>query len=132
MQATGTFQVKMEPLVPYTQGDETIKLGRMSLDKTYQGDLEATAQGEMLMVNTAVPESAGYVAVERVSGTLHGKTGAFALQHFGVMHGGDNRLLLEIVPGSGSGDLAGIAGTLAIAIKDGRHHYQLTYTLPTA
>lgn len=85
MKATGEFEVNLQPLEPSTKGSEGINLGRMSIEKTFRGDLEAESRGEMLTVMTQVEGSAGYVVVEQVAGTLHGQQGAFVLQHFGLM-----------------------------------------------
>jgi hypothetical protein len=105
-------------------------LGRMSLDKQYHGDLEASGKGEMLTVSTGVKGSGVYVAVERVTGTLQGRKGSFALYHTGVMTRGTPELRITVVPDSGTDQLAGIAGTLSIQIENGKHSYDLEYTLP--
>lgn len=104
-------------------------LGRMSIDKQFHGDLEATSEGEMLTAVTEVKGSAGYVAVERVSGTLHGRTGSFVLQHSGTMNRGVPELTVTVVPDSGTGQLVGLAGKMAIQITDGKHLYDFEYTL---
>lgn len=124
-QAKGTFDVKMVP-----QADDTADVGRMTLDKTFHGDLEASSIGQMIAVRTPTEGSAGYVAMERVTGTLGGKKGSFALQHFGTMNRGKQHLVIEIVPDSGTDGLAGISGTLDIIIEKGAHSYVLDYTLP--
>lgn len=124
-QAKGTFDVKMAP-----QADDTADVGRMTLDKTFLGDLEASSIGQMIAVRTPTEGSAGYVAMERVTGTLGGKKGSFALQHFGTMNRGKQHLRIEIVPDSGTDGLAGISGTLDIIIEKGAHSYVLDYTLP--
>jgi hypothetical protein len=124
-QAKGTFDVKMAP-----QADDTADVGRMTLDKTFHGDLEASSIGQMIAVRTPTEGSAGYVAMERVTGTLGGKKGSFALQHFGTMNRGKQHLRIEIVPDSGTDGLAGISGTLDIIIEKGAHSYVLDYTLP--
>lgn len=126
--AKGPFEVKMAPQEQDT-GEGSI-LGRMSLDKIFHGDLEATGKGQMLTAGTDVPGSAVYVAIERVTGTLNGKAGSFALVHQGFMRGADRRLAVEIVPDSGSGALKGIAGRLTIEIVEGKHLYDLEYSLP--
>jgi hypothetical protein len=123
-QAKGTFDVKMVP-----QADDTADVGRMTLDKTFHGDLEASSIGQMIAVRTPTEGSAGYVAMERVTGTLGGKKGSFALQHFGTMNRGKQHLRIEIVPDSGTDGLAGISGTLDIIIEKGAHSYVLNYTL---
>jgi hypothetical protein len=105
-------------------------LGRMSLEKQYHGDLEASGKGEMLTISTGVKGSGVYVAVERVTGTLQGRKGSFALYHTGVMTRGTPELRITVVPDSGTDQLAGIAGTLSIQIENGKHSYDLVYTLP--
>lgn len=127
--ARGTFEVKMTPQ-PAQDGIGDPGIGRMALDKRFHGDLEATSKGQMLAAGTDVSGSAGYVALERVSGTLHGRSGTFALQHSGTMTRGTPQLSITVVPDSGSGELLGLAGTLAITITDGQHFYDFEYTLP--
>ncbi len=129
MKISGTFEVNMKPLDFYTQGSDGIKLGRMSMDKTFRGDLEATSKGEMLSAMTTVKGSAGYVAIEQVSGNLAGKEGSFVLQHFGTMHRGKNHLVLEVVPDSGTGQLVGLSGKMSIKVEDGKHWYEFEYEL---
>ncbi len=124
----GPFDVKMTP-----QGAATEPVGRFTLDKAYHGDLEGTALGEMLAFGTAVKGSAGYVAIEKVTGTLAGRSGTFALQHWGVMDKGTPELRIMVVPDSGTGDLTGLTGTMTIDIQPGgKHFYGFTYTLPPA
>jgi hypothetical protein len=101
----------------------------MSIDKQFYGDLEATSKGEMLSAGTAVKGSAGYVAIERVSGTLHGRGGTFVLQHNGTMTRGAPQLTITVVPDSGTDQLMGLAGSMAIQIADGKHSYDFEYTL---
>jgi hypothetical protein len=126
MKATGTFEVK---LTPATQDPaEAEVLGRRSIDKKFSGDLEATSLGVMLAAGTATKGSAGYVAIERVTGSLHGKSGTFVLQHFGIMNRGVGELTVRVVPDSGTDDLIGLAGTMTINIVDGKHLYELEYT----
>lgn len=129
MQATGEFEVDLKPLEPSAKGSAGVTLGRMSIDKTFRGDLEATSRGEMLSAMTPVKGSAGYVAIEQVTGTLHGKRGTFVLQHFGVMSHGENRLVLEVVPDSGTGELANLSGKMTIEIEGGKHSYTFDYSL---
>jgi metallo-beta-lactamase class B len=126
--AEGTFEVSMKP--ESTTEDDGITRGRMRLEKTFTGDLVGTGQGEMLTAMTGTQGSAGYVAIERVTGTLHGRAGSFVLQHTGIMDRGTPQLAVTIVPDSGTGELAGIAGTLAIDVADGQHRYTLEYSLP--
>lgn len=114
---------------PLHDNAEDAVLGRMSLDKTFHGDLEATGKGEMLTAMTATQGSAGYVAIERVTGTLKGRSGSFVLQHSGTMTRGTPQLIITVVPDSGTGQLAGLAGTMTIDIADGKHSYDLEYTL---
>lgn len=127
-QANGTFSVTMNPLELHDQAGDATR-GRMSLDKQFHGDLEATSTGEMLTAGTDVEGSAGYVAIERVTGTLHGRSGSFVLQHTGTMTRGMPQLVITVVPDSGSGELAGLAGTLTINFDDGKHAYVFDYTL---
>ena len=127
--ATGLFEVRMSP-APLGDAAADATLGRMLLDKTYSGDLTGTGRGEMLMAGTAVKGSAGYVAIEHVSGTLDGRSGSFVLQHTGTMNRGAPQLSVAVVPDSGTAGLAGLAGTLAIIIRDGKHRYEFDYTLP--
>ena len=124
--ASGTFEVKLNPQVDKV-GDPTV--GRMSVEKQFHGDLEATSKGQMLAVMTDVKGSAGYVAMERVNGTLHGRTGTFALQHSGTMTRGVPQLSVTVVPDSGTGQLVGLAGKMTINIVDGKHLYDFEYTL---
>jgi hypothetical protein len=126
--ATGPFDVTLAPMPTYNS-DEGANLGRMSIDKRYHGDLEATGKGEMLTAMTAVNGSAGYVAIERVSGTLGGRRGSFVLQHSGTLTRGAQHLTLTVVPDSGTEELTGLAGTMAIIIADGKHSYDFEYTL---
>ena len=126
--ATGTFEVKMNPQVSEDNvGDPSV--GRMSIDKQFHGDLEAVSKGQMLAAATDVEGSAGYVAIERVNGTLHGQIGTFALQHSGTMTPGSAQLAITVVPDSGTGELVGIAGKLMITIVDGKHSYDFEYSL---
>ncbi|MCA9946052.1 MAG: DUF3224 domain-containing protein [Ardenticatenaceae bacterium] len=129
MKASGTFEVKIQPLDSYVSGSEGTSLGRMSIDKTFQGDLSGQSAGQMLTAMTAVEGSAGYVAIEQVEGTLGGKKGTFVLQHFGTIDEGGQRLILEVVPDSGTGKLAGLSGSMTIHQEDGQHFYEFEYTL---
>lgn len=131
MQASGTFDVKLNPLPAYN-ATEGAGLGRMSIDKQFHGDLAATSQGEMLSAMTEVKGSAGYVAIERVSGTLNGRRGTFVLQHNATMTRGEPYLNVFVVPDSGSGELTGLSGTMNIIIADGKHSYEFTYELSAA
>lgn len=128
--AHGTFEVKLSPLVLDDATDPT--LGRMKLEKQLHGDLEATGRGEMLTAGSDVPGSAGYVAIERVTGTLMGRNGSFALQHLGTMNRGAGQISITVVPDTGTGELVGIAGTLTITVVEKQHFYGFDYTLPDA
>lgn len=129
--ATGTFEVQMQP-----QGDGDIgpgaSLGRMSLDKQFSGGLQAIGKGEMLTARSDTPTSAAYVAIERVTGTLQGRSGSFVLVHRGVMTASGQTLLIEVVPDTGTGELMGLSGTLGIRIDGGKHFYEFEYDLPSA
>jgi hypothetical protein len=126
--AAGTFEVKINPLAPYNTAADA-KLGRLSIDKEFHGDLEATSQGEMLSAGTDTKGSAGYVAIERVIGTLHGRSGGFVLQHNATMTRGAPSLNIAVVPDSGTGELAGLNGTMHIVIDKGKHSYEFEYSL---
>jgi Protein of unknown function (DUF3224) len=126
--ARGTFEVRLGPLPTYNQAEESL-LGRMSIDKQFRGDLEATSQGEMLTGGAVAKGSAGYVAIERVSGTLQGRAGTFILQHSATMTRGIPNLSVIVVPDSGTGDLAGLSGRMTIAIDGGAHSYEFEYTI---
>jgi hypothetical protein len=126
--AQGSFDVKLTPQAADEKG-ESPALGRMSLDKQFHGDLEGTSKGEMLTAGTPVKGSAGYVAMERVTGTLNGRSGSFALQHSGTMTRGAPQLMITVVPDSGTGQLTGLSGRMTIQIADGKHSYDFEYTL---
>ena len=127
--AAGPFDVKVVPQAPDPGGDPAV--GRMLLDKKFHGDLEATSKGQMLTAGTAVEGSAGYVAIEKVDGTLHGRRGTFLLKHDGTMTRGAPSLTIRVVPDSGTGDLEGISGTMSITIAaGGAHSYDFEYAIP--
>eukprot|EP00040_Diaphanoeca_grandis_P021913 m.117206 g.117206 ORF g.117206 m.117206 type:complete len:142 (+) comp28564_c0_seq1:311-736(+) len=126
--AKGTFEVAMTPLT-LENVEVGSNLGRMSIDKQIAGDLVATTKGQMLSARTAVKGSAGYVAIEVVSGTLHGKQGTFVLQHTGSMNRGAPSLSVHVVPDSGTGELAGLEGDFKIDIVEGKHLYEFKYIL---
>jgi hypothetical protein len=126
--AKGTFDVKLTPQATDT-APEGSPLGRLTIDKQFHGDLEATSKGEMLTAGTTIKNSAGYVAVERVVGALHGKKGTFTLQHNATMTRGVGALNIIVVPDSGSGELSGISGTMTIEIADGKHYYGFEYSI---
>ena len=127
--AKGTFEVSLKPLEFEGASPET-KLGRMSIDKQISGDLVATTVGEMLSAMTETQGSAGYVAIEKVTGTLHGKKGSFVLQHSGSMNRGAPSLVVTVVPDSGAGELTGLEGEFKIIIEEGKHSYEFAYRLP--
>ncbi len=132
--AAGPFDVRLtpQPLAVDNEG-EGITRARLSLDKRYHGDLEATSQGEMLSAMTTTQGSAGYVAIEKVTGTLGGRAGTFALQHNATMARGAPALDIIVVPDSGTGELAGLNGRMKIVIADGgKHSYEFEYALPDA
>jgi hypothetical protein len=130
--ATGSFEVKIVPQKPDNEPATTSGLGRMSIDKQFHGALEATSKGEMLSLLDRATSSGGYVALERVTGTLDGKSGSFALEHNATMDHGKPFLNIIVVPGSGTGDLSGISGTMNIRIDSGKHFYEFDYALPAA
>lgn len=126
--AHGTFDVKLAPQTPFDSSEGAV--GRMTIDKQFQGDLIASSKGEMLaLMSGSVKDSGGYVAMERVTGALQGRTGTFALQHSGTMNRGAQSLTLTVVPDTGTGDLAGISGAMKIIITDGKHFYDFDYTI---
>lgn len=126
--AKGSFEISMTS-PPTGEGAGRVAVGRMLIDKQYLGAFTGVGQGEMLSAGNPAAGSAGYVAIEHVTGTLGKLGGSFALQHAGVMHDGDSQLAISIVPGSGTGDLHGIAGVLKIDIIDRQHFYELAYSL---
>ncbi len=123
--ARGTFEITIKPLA----GAET-SIGNMSIDKVFQGDLQGTSAGQMLAVRTPVAGSAGYVAMERFTGSLAGHHGSFVLQHSGTMTGGSATAVITVVPDSGEGGLKGLQGALKISQLGGVHHYAFDYALP--
>lgn len=127
--AYGAFSVA---LAPQREPDEAdgVSMGRMSIAKQFDGDLVGTSRGEMLTAITPVEGSAGYVAVERFSGKLGERSGSFVLQHSGLTTRGAQQLLIIVVPDSGTGQLAGIAGTFRLQISNGNHFYEFDYSLP--
>lgn len=127
--ASGEFEVKLTP-ASAGESSDGITLSRMTIDKTFRGDLEGTSKGEMLSAVTGVHGSAGYVAIERVTGTLAGRSGTFVLQHNGVMNRGEPELRIVVVPDSATGELKGLAGSMTIKIEKGKHFYEFGYFLP--
>ena len=128
--ASGAFEVKVTPVA---EGDQGAASARLSLAKTFTGELMGASKGDMWTAETSVKGSAGYVAIERFEGTLLGRRGTFTLIHQGTMDRGTNpELRIVVVPGSGSGELAGLEGTMAIRIEKGAHFYDFQFTLPLA
>jgi len=125
--AIGTFEVKVTPQAG--EGGVDGGIARMLLDKQIHGDLEGTSKGQMLAMGTA-KGSGGYVAMEKITGTLKGCSGSFVLQHGGTMRGGEPQLSVTVVPDTGTGELAGLAGTFTITIDAGKHSYDFEYSLP--
>ncbi|HVI24840.1 MAG TPA: DUF3224 domain-containing protein [Xanthomonadaceae bacterium] len=125
--ATGPFDVQLAPLPAYNQ-DEGAALFRMSIDKQFHGALEAVSRGEMLA--TRAGDAGGYVAIERVTGSLDGRAGSFVLQHSSTMDADGQEQHVQVAPGSGTGALAGLRGRMRIVIAGGAHRYEFDYTLP--
>ena len=126
--AAGTFEVTLTPQ-PRDGRAGTETLGRLSIDKQFHGDLEATSVGQMLAARTDMEDSAGYVAIERVSGVLHGRRGSFTLQHSGTMDRGEGQLVITVVPDSGTDQLIGLAGEMVIRVEGGTHFYDFEYAI---
>ena len=126
---SGSFSITMTPATTPQRSGRTA-LGRMLLQKVYTGELAATASGEMLSAVTDTSGAAGYVAIEAITGVLQGRQGSFVVQHAGTMADGRQELSIVIVPHSGTGQLEGISGTMAIRIEAGQHFYDLDYALP--
>jgi len=128
--AAGAFDVKVTPQKPDTQIARAANLGRLTIDKRFHGDLEGIGKGEMLATQTEVPGSAGYVALERVTGKLKGRAGSFVLQHSATMTRGSPKANIAVVPDSGTGELQGISGTMIITVgADGSHSYEFDYKI---
>jgi hypothetical protein len=125
--AKGTFEVKLAPMPAHADG----LVGRMSIDKQFQGDLAAVSKGEMLAVMSKEKGSGGYTAMEHVTGTLHGRAGTFVLQHSGTMSRGAATQSVTVVPDSGTAELAGLSGSLLIIVEGKKHSYEFEYTLPS-
>lgn len=126
--ANGTFEVDLTPQSLADPGADA-GLGRLSIDKRFHGDLAGSSKGEMLSARTSVETSAGYVAIEKVTGTLHGRRGTFVLQHSSTMNRGAGEQNITVVPDSGTGELVGLAGRMTIQIEAGEHRYVLEYSL---
>ncbi|MBN1879172.1 DUF3224 domain-containing protein [bacterium] len=130
MHVKGEFKIKLTPLYATLEEIDKQKYGRSKIDKQYSGDLTATGFGEMLTVRTSAPNSAGYVAVERIEGSIQGREGSFVVQHVGIFNRGVGTLHIDIVPDSGTGDFVSIAGKMSIRNEGERHYYDLEYSLP--
>ena len=128
-QAKGNFEVKRTPQDSLDAGDGA-QIGHVRFDKRFHGPLDASSVVHMLAVGTDVPGSAAYVAIERIAGTLDGRQGSFLTQHNGTLDRGQPTLSLGVVPDSGTGELAGLRGRMAIDIVDGAHLYTFDYELP--
>jgi hypothetical protein len=129
--AKGSFEVKMTPK-PWSDSSDEHGFGRFLHDKQYHGDLEATGNGQMLSAGSGAPGSSGaYVALEKITGKLDGREGSFIVYHLGIMTRGTPELKLAVVPDSGTGELTGLAGTMTIAIAEGKHTYEFGYSLAT-
>ena len=132
MHASGPFQVKLKPQTSEEKLEDAT-LGRLSIDKQFHGDLEATSKGQMLTAGTETKGSAGYVAIERVTGSLHSRTGTFIFQHSSTLNRGVPQQSITVVPDSGTGQLGGLTGKMVVNIgPDRKHSYDFEYTLPTA
>jgi hypothetical protein len=127
--ASGTFEVK---LTPEQDSSREAVVGRMTIDKQFDGDIEGTSKGLMIMVATAVGGSAGYVALEKVTALIGGRQGTFYLQHNGIMNRGEGTLSVVVVPDSGTDGLTGLTGSMQIKIEDGKHFYDFEYTIAGA
>ena len=125
MRANGTFEVKLAPVAAHAEG----LVGRMSIDKQFEGDLAGVSKGEMLAVMSAVTGSAGYVAMEHVTGKVNGRAGTFVLQHSSTMDRGVATQSVTVVPDSGTGELVGLEGSLRIIVEGKKHSYEFKYTL---
>jgi hypothetical protein len=128
VRALGPFEVQLTPAAEDLPADTL--LGRLLIAKQFHGDLEGTSQGHMLTAATSIADSAGYVALERVSGTLHGRSGGFTLQHSATMNRSAPQLSITVVPDSGTDQLTGLQGTMNIVIDGGAHSYEFDYSLP--
>ena len=129
MRASGTFDVKITPQ-PAAEHADGAPIGRLTIDKQFRGDIDGTSKGVMLAASSAVKGSAGYVAIERVTATLAGRTGTFVLQHSGTMNRGAPGLIINVIPDSATDQLEGLTGSMAIDIANGKHSYVFDYEIP--
>lgn len=128
--AAGTFEIKMTTQKPDNPVEQASGFSRRTSEKQFHGDLEGTSVGEMLGLVTETKGSAGYVALEWVTGKLGGRAGTFVLQHSATMTRGDGQLKITVVPDSATGELAGLSGSMIIKIEEGKHFYEFDYSLP--
>ena len=126
--ATGTFDVKLSPQ-PEAEESTGPSVARLRINKEFSGELEGVSKGQMLSIGTLIAGSAGYVAIEQVTGSLNGRRGSFALQHSGILNRGEGQLSINVVPDSGTEELEGLSGTMKIIIQDGKHLYEFDYTM---
>ena len=130
MHASGYFDVTLAPQAADNPQVRTAQIDRLSIDKKYHGDVQGTSTGQMQAIKDD-RNTGAYVALEKVVASLKGRSGTFMLMHYGYMsQGGVGRWLVEIVPDSGTGELAGLSGTMKIIQKDGKHYYEIEYALP--
>jgi hypothetical protein len=127
--AMGSFEVTLQSL-SNAEISSDARLGRMLLTKKFSGDLQASARGQMLSAGTTTRGSAGYVAIDQLTGELDGRKGSFLLQHSGSMNRGVPTLSIMVVPDSGTDELTGLTGTLSINVVDGKHFYDFLYSIP--
>jgi len=128
--ATGSFDVKVTPQKPDTQVARAANLSRLTIDKRFHGDLEGISKGEMLALQTDVKGSAGYVALERVTAKLKGRSGSFVLQHSATMTRGESQAQITVVPDSATGELRGLSGSMSISVgADGAHAYEFDFKI---
>ena len=125
---SGDFDVKLSPTA--TAENEEASIGRMLINKQFYGEREASSKGQMLTHKSTYPGSAGYVAIEKVTGSLQGRKGSFVLQHSGIMNRGEASLVLDVIPDSGTEKLEGLVGAMTITVTDGKHYYGFDYSLP--
>jgi hypothetical protein len=128
IRAEGTFEVNATSEPPYESSDG-VTLARTTITKKFRGDLDATSTVQMLGVNTPVPGSAGYVAIERVVGRLFGRNGTFVFQHHGWMQSGEIHLTVTVVPDSGTGEFRGLSGKMTIRVVEGQHYYTFEHLI---
>lgn len=125
--ATGTFDIVVTPVPPKDSHERT---GHLTFTKVFHGQIEGASSGDMLAVGTGASAAGAYVAIEWITGKLDGKEGSFALHHNGVKQNGQATMDIAVVPGSGSGQLAGLEGKFEIRQEGGKHFYRFAYTLP--